>query len=358
MQNDLLYPLSEQFFICLCLWVPIFCVSSIITYTVTPSSDIKTNKDISSSDISNLVFNCFFVTSMVLTPLYLYEIMKIVTMFDTTDLLYNLRILAVHGDNDFGVLKYSYIINQVLFVVAMWQYPKVPIWKIVLITIACLIVQFALMEKNGIFFLAIATLLILYQKGVLKLRSIVITFGIIVFLFFLINMSKEIKSDDSYENMTFVDFLGIYILSPSVAFGYVTEDLSNQFGSNTFQYFYHILNNLGMGDYEVNQRLQEYVWVPLPTNVYTIFQPFYEDFKYWGVAFFAFLYGTIMGFTYRIFKNGVFLAACVYTYFAKVLVVQFYHEDFILCIAMFVQYLILIMIIQGFRSRFIIKDIF
>ena len=66
--------------------------------------------------------------------------------------------------------------------------------------------------------------------------------------------------------------------------------------------------------------------MPIPTNVYTIFQPFYRDFGYWGIAVFAAIYGIIMGMTYRYSKNGNSFFICLYTYFFSLIVLQFYQE--------------------------------
>jgi len=361
-ESDLLYPLSNKFYTSLIIWVPIFCSSSLLSFYALPKHlKDEAKRKTEMRDISMTMFNAFFMLSVIMTPIYVYQIMKIVTMFDTTDLFYNLRYLAVNGENDFGILKYSYIINQVLFVVAVWQYPKIPGWKLLLVTIAFIMGQFALMEKNGLFLMVITMLIVLYSKNIIKLRTIFIVLAIIVIVFFLINFSKEIKSDEGAESATFLDFIGIYILSPSVAFGYVTQDLSNQFGAHTFEYFYSLLDNWGIGDYVVYERLRGYVWVPLPTNVYTIFQPFYEDFGYQGIAFFAFIYGVIMGTAYRFFKYGYFIALCIYTFLAKVMFVQFYHEDFIMSIATFGQFTILVLLISipwklPFKTVFLSKE--
>jgi oligosaccharide repeat unit polymerase len=356
-QRGLLYPLSDQFYNCVLIWVPIFCLSSLITYYVLPKVKDETHTSVMRTEINKWLFNAIFIIAVVTTPLYVYQIIKIVTMFDTTDMLFNLRLLAVYGDHDLGFLQYSYIINQSLFVIAIWQYPKVPIWQIIVILIMNLMGQFAIMEKSGVFFLVITTLFVLYEKHVIKVRSIFITFGIIILVFFFINMSKEVKSDNSFESMTFVDFFSIYILSPSVAFGKVTEDLSNQFGSHCFQYVYLFLNRWGIGDYEVNTRLQEFVWVPLPTNVFTIFQPFYEDFQYKGVAFFAFIYGILSGWIYRLFRNGSFIARCIYAYFVRFLIMQFYHEDLIMNIILFIQFVFFVSIISFNSMKISFKKI-
>ena len=346
-ENDLLYPLSNQFYTSLFIWIPIFCMSSIFSFYAFPAfKDYSPEQSFRVGAINHSIYNVFFILTMIMTPLYVYQILKIVMMFDTTDLLFNLRYYAVNGENDFGIIKYSYIINLTLYVISIWEYPKISKLKLFAVLIALLMSQFALMEKNGLFLLAVSTLFALYSKRKITARTIAFTFLAIVFLFFFINFSKEIKSDSQAESASFLDFIGVYILSPSVAFGYITPDLSNQFGAHCFSYFYNILDSLGIGNYVLYERLQGYVLVPLPTNVYTIFQPIYQDFGYMGIGVFAFLYGTLTGVAYRLYYYGNIIAICTYTYLAKVLFVQFYHEDFIMSIATFGQFILLVTIIS------------
>ena len=306
-QGNLLYPLGDQFYNCLMLWVPIFCGSSLITYYVMPEHGDTDKNSSAIPEINHTLFTVFYVISMVITPLYLYEIMQTVMMFDTADMLYNLRILAVHGDESHGFLNYSYVLNQVLLVVALWQYPKVPMWQLITIILASMMSAFAIMEKGMVFFLFAAVIFTLYEKKVIRMRSIIFSALSIIILFFLINMARDYREDaDPNDATTFLDFFGIYVLSPAVAFERVQEDLTPQFGSHTFHTIYLFLNRFG-GDYEVKAALQEFVWVPLPTNVYTVFQPFFEDFKYKGVAIFAMFYGLFSGWCYRIWQMPVCL---------------------------------------------------
>lgn len=77
----------------------------------------------------------------------------------------------------------------------------------------------------------------------------------------------------------------------------------------------------------VYDRLQPFVFIPIPTNVYTIFQPFYQDFGYRGVAVWSVIYGLICGHLYAKKYNGNSFANCLYLYFAYILVLQFFQEN-------------------------------
>ena len=337
-QGNLLFPLGDQFYNCLALWLPIFCISSLITYYVLPKSNAVECGRTSIPDINNTLFNFFYFFSMVITPLYLYQIIQVVMMFDSADMLSNIRTLAVYGDESYGILNYSYVLNQVLLVVALWRYPKVPVWQLTTIIIASLMSAFAIMEKGMLFFLFATVLYVFYQKGVIKMRSIILSSATLILVFFLINTARSYREDaDPNEAVSFLDFFAIYVLSPAVAFEQVTEDLTPQFGSHTFQTIYLFLNRFG-GNYEVNVKLQEFVWVPLPTNVYTVFQPFFEDFKYKGVAIFAMFYGVICGYVYRLSRNGSSVGKCLYAYVVYVLALQFFQENVMMSMVTVVQF--------------------
>ena len=98
------------------------------------------------------------------------------------------------------------------------------------------------------------------------------------------------------------------------------------------------------------ERVQDFVFVPIPTNIYTIFQPFFEDFKYRGIAFFALIYGTFSGWIYRLYQNGSAMGKAIYTYLVYILVLQFYQENLILNIVQFSHFVFIVLLVQ---QRFI-----
>ena len=355
-QKDLLYPLSDQFYICVTSWLIIFIVCSVATYYLMPSSGNTAETKAKDIDISMLAFNTMYVISMIITPLYLYEILQVVAMFDPADMLNNIRLLAVFGDESHGFLSYSYIMNQVLLVSGLWLYPKIPKWKLATIFAATFMSAFAIMEKGMLFFIILVTLFVMYQKKRIKLRTIGLSGAAVILLFFIINVLRS-GSLASLENndSTLLNFFAIYILSPSVAFGRVAQDITTQVGSHTFQVPYLLLNQWGFGNFEINIKTQDFVYVPLPTNVYTIFQPFFQDFSYRGVAFFAMLYGTVTGFLYRMYKNGNGICRCIYTYFVYVLVLQFFQENIFMNIVMVMQFALFTMLIQQQTLRLNMK---
>ncbi len=331
-----LYPLTSQFYYCFAIWIIIFCGCSLLTYNL---SATRNTGSITKEHLhfNKYIFTFFFVISLIITPLYVYRVLQIVMMFSSEDLLNNVRTLAVYGEGQ-GFLNYSNVINQSLFVVALWAHPKVPLWQIVILTLACLLNSLAIMEKGGIFFVFFCLIFVLFEKRIIKFRAIIITGVLLLGFFYLFNLARSGEDSEYQKNETFMDFFAMYALASPVAFCQLMPDVTPQFGANTFGTIYLFLERLGVQDIIVKDKLQEFAWVPIPTNVYTAFHPFYVDFGYQGVAFFAALYGIVTGWLYRLFRNGSSVGCCLYTMAAEVLVLQFYQENVFLSIIFVLQF--------------------
>lgn len=355
-ESDELYPLSDQFYICLAIWLAVFCASSFATFNVLPRLAQRVRTYMVTVPFNSLVFNFLFVISVTITPLYLYSILKIVSQFGTEEFIADIRIFAVHGNESFGYLSLSYVLNQALLIMALWRYPRVPLWQLLTVYCMAFMNAFAIMEKGMLFYIVIITLFVSYEKRFLKMRSVVMSLAVIVILFFVINLFRATDESGYAEDTSFLDFVVMYVLSPPVAFGTLSPDISLQPGSHTFQAIYKLLNKWGVGDFVVNEKLQDFVFVPISTNIYTIFQPFFEDFKYRGIAFFALIYGIFSGWMYRLYQNGNAVGKTIYTYLVYLLVLQFYQENLFLNIVQFSQFVFLVMLVQqrfvGFSYNF------
>ena len=343
LSGDLLYPLQDRFYTCVIIWVALMSVTSIITYYAFPAKSgfqqpqgtTPIQQDL---NINNFFFTVFFVISMVCTPLYLYNIYKIISMFGSEELFFNLRVLANEGEKSMvqTILTYVGAINQALFVICIWRYPKGNKLILTAIILANLMCSIAIMEKGVLFFMLFVTLFVLYEKRRIKISSIAFWSIVVLLVFYGINVLRT--PENAAKEPTFVDFFNVYILSPSVAFERAQEKLTEQFGSRSFAFIYALITRLGLGKFVVEPKLQEFVYVPIPTNVYTIFQPFFQDFGYKGVAFFATVYGTFTGWLYRQCNNGGAISKCVYAYVIEILILQFYQENLILSMSMMIQY--------------------
>lgn len=330
--GDLIYPIRNSFYIGISLWLPIFCLVSWLTYTLhKPSAE---RVDIKTFEIkySSLVFNVFLVISILCTPLCVKKVMDIIMMFGTENLMYNMRVLAIKGETGLGILAYCFTINKALLILAFWRYPNIKKWQLVLVIILFAMNAFIDMDKGSIFFLAITAIFVLHQRRKIKIRGIVLLGIALLIVFFIFTIMRTKTGDDgkgALDDLTILEFIGIYVLTTPVAFGYLQPNIGAPYGSYTLTIVYLILNKLG-GNFPIIEQVQEFVWVPLPTNIYTIMQPFYLDFGYTGIAFFAVLYGVVCGWAYRSYRNGNSTGCVMYTYLLFYLVLQFSQEGLIM----------------------------
>ncbi len=344
-----LYPITKQFYLCFIIWIPIFLICTSVIYALSSEQKPKTVA-VDGIDYNKYTFYFFFIVSLIITPLYVYRVIQIVTMFGTEDLMTNIRTLALYGEGQ-GILNYSVVINQALFVVALWAHPKVPTWQVVILGIACLMNSLAIMEKGSMFFVFVSSVFVLFEKKVIKIRSILLFSVILFIVFYLFNLGRAGEGSDYQEEETILDFFIMYVLSPPVAFCQLPEEVTPQFGTNTFEVIYLFLSRLGIGDFIVKDKLQEFVFVPVSTNVYTIFQPFFIDFGYRGIAVFAGIYGCIIGWIYRQYKNGNGVGACLYTYAVYVLLLQFYQENVFYSLVFVLQFTFFIVLFTQKRIK-------
>ena len=330
--GDLIYPIKNQFYYGISLWLPIFCLVSWITYTLLKTSGTRVDRKKFEIKYSNLVFNIFLAISILCTPLCVKKVMDIIMMFGTEDLMYNMRVLAIKGETGLGILAYCFTINKALLILAFWRYPNIKKWQLALVIILFAMNAFVDMDKGSIFFIAITAIFVLYQRGKISIRGIAF-FGIaLVLIFFVFTIMRTETGDDgkgSLDDLTILEFIGIYVLTTPVAFSYMQPNIGAPYGSYTLTTVYLILNRLG-GNFPIIEQIQEFVWVPLPTNLYTIMQPFFLDFGYPGIAFFAVLYGVVCGWAYRSYRNGSSIGCVMYTYLLYYLVLQFSQEGLIM----------------------------
>lgn len=354
--GDKLYPLTSQFYVCLSLWVSIFCVSSFITFNLfLKKKDVETLEPRMKLNVNETIFYVLLVVTLVLSPLCVRKVMEIINLFGTDNLMQNIRLLAVKGDG-LGILDLSFVINKALFIVALWRYPKVSIWTVLLISLLTLMNSFAIMDKGTLFFMMIVVVFVLYEKGIMRLYHMAMGGVIMVVLFFVMTVLRG-GTDESgnlkMEDYSILEFLAMYIFANPVAFGYLDQSVDTQFGTNTLYLFYYYLVRFDLGHYNVATLVQEFTYVPILTNLYTIMQPFFIDFGVVGVAFFALVYGVFLGWCYSLYKNGNSVGKCLYTYLVMVLVLQFGQEQIFFLPIPFIRICVLIYILTQSKFRIV-----
>lgn len=339
-------PLTPQFFLSISLWVPILVITSFLTFNLLPHRTCTIPTD--GVPVNSHIYGLLFFVAAIFSPMYAYRVWQVVSLFGSEEMLSDVRNLAVFGSGQ-GIFNYAIVISQSLLLVSLWRYPKIAKWQLAVVILCCMVNSLAIMEKGSLFFVILCGIYVLYERGVVRGWHIVLFGTLTVLFFYLFNMMRD---GEQYSNKySLFDFFSTYVLSPPVAFCRVRQEITDQFGTNTLETIYLFLNRLG-ANVEVHEKTQEFVYVPVYTNVYTIMQPFFRDFGYFGVAFFAWVYGLMSGMLYRFSCNGNPFYVCLYTYMVYVLILQFYQENLFLSIVFVLQLVFFVWLLTQSNIRF------
>ena len=348
--GDRLYPLTSQFYICISLWISIFCISSFVTYNLWAHS--KDYTEIRQLHLNKTIFYLLLIVTLIFSPLCVKRVMDVISMFNTDNIMLAIRTVAIYGDG-FGILDLCFVINKALLLVVLWRYPQVSAKTVFLILILLFLNSLAIMDKSTLFFIFVSFAFILYEKRKIRFIHIGICSVLVVALLFGLTVMR-----DSFVHKGSLDillFLSEYIFANPVAFGYAHEAVSPQFGANTLFLLYYYLHRFDFGNYEVVDLVQEFSYVPIKTNLYTVMQPFYVDFGISGVAFFAILYGVGFGLCYRLYRNGNSSAKCIYTYLVYILLLQFGQEAIFLRPVEFLRLLLLVYLMVQRKFKLVLR---
>ena len=341
MTSEWLFPATPRLWYSLALWIPVFVFSSLFAYL--PCEMNGAMQSAKPGQYGRWFFYGFLALSVLLTPFYLLAVWHNVSEMPASgagELVRNLRDLALE-QRDYGLLGWAFVLNKLLFVTSLYWRRELPWWALLIVVVLNILTAASIMEKGYLAFLVIVAAWLLYEQGVLKMWHIELTVLLALIGAYFFTLIRTYAETNAQDLMSFGDFFSIYVTSSSIAYCYMPDVPGVQWGENTFALMYHIMNRLGLGSFEVVQRVQPFINVPVETNTYTVMQPFYLDFGYAGVAFFAYLYGVLSGVLYRWHRQGSTWATCFYAIVLAALCTQFHQEELLGNLVQNIQYAVL-----------------
>lgn len=343
--GNMLRSLSSKFYICLFLWVTSLSVTSMVVFANIKQKECNMHLP-NRVFYNNFILRFLIILSVILTPFYFYIIFKSLNG-DFTNIFLRLRDKAVTGGYDLGLLGYIETLNFVLLIIAFYVYPRVSKKTIAYLLTVNFLTGFAIMEKGTFFEIILTIIFVYFIKKRISTKTIVYT--IIGFMLAMVGFQFLRSGSD---DVNIVHFFTLYILSPSAAFDTLTITNSPQIGLNTFSFYYKVINAIFGTDFVEVPMLKDFVNVPMHVNVYTVMQPYYEDFGYIGVFIFGMINGIMSGYIFKKSLSGKLIWICSYTFICEYFILQFFQERLFVSHSDFIQIILFAYLISLPKLKF------
>lgn len=301
------------------------------------------------------LFPCLYIT---------YK--QVSTMVGGGSLLLNLRLAntgIIETDFDHGIFMYVYTIAFVSYMVELLSLKDDgDKRRFILILIINIILAITTMAKTSFLFLIFSSMI-----GMMFIYKIPLKKVSIIFILTLLIMSsiQLLRVGDSESGGSVIlDMLNTYVFGGLPAMDQIvnSEMRSSSPGQFTLAFFYSFVDKLGILNKEslhfsyLNDITDKgYLYVPGPTNVYTVLGPIWFDFQFLGLIIFSFVVGFLASFFYKSASLGNRAGMIVYSYFACVLILQFFGEYVFTNLSYLIQLLILSYLAYHCKFMFVWK---
>lgn len=164
-----------------------------------------------------------------------------------------------------------------------------------------------------------------------------------VFLIYAIFLNKGGSSEASVsENLTSVsEEILFYMFGSFPAFDhFIHSHYELEYGEYTFRFLYAFLEKISSTDHAPIKLIQEFVYVPFQTNVYTIYRVYVSDFGPFGAMLIIYFIGLIQTYFYLNISKGL-IYEFLYAIFLYPLCFSFFDDQYFSILSQWIQYVIL-----------------
>ncbi len=326
--------LQQQFLLCAGMWSGCFVLSSLSMQSLSYS-----NKKM---QCSVTIRDLYFWISIACIPALLLFAYRAITYGTTDSIALNLRMATLGENTKVGEDTYTpmyYILWLTTYLLYLIDANKKH-WKRAVI-LGCLTLLFgiATMSKAMILTVGIITLFVLYKRGIISTKYILIGGAAVLAMMIVLQGIRHSMFMDKEEVENIFEQ---YILRGFCAFDTLHSCSSSHFGENVFRIFYAIPYKLGWSSIEPIDPILPWVYEPVATNTYTVMYPFFLDFGYAGVGVFAVVLGAGAGWLYTKSKQGNPFYTILYAYFCVMLVMQYVQDNFFTNLAGHVKFILIV----------------
>ena len=280
-------------------------------------------------------------------PFYIIKLLALSELSGIDNFLIGIRAQTSSGiKGELGIGIWEYVVSFASFISLAAFYEKNNSrWAVVrasLLIALALLYQLSTGGRTGAILILISLAGITFirvRKVTIKTASVVILFLIVIFSVPAILLNKGASQDASFiDNASSIgENIQFYVLSSLVAFDrVVVESPPRSHGLLTFRFFINMANALG-ASIDLPSSVLEYTETPNPTNIYTIYYPYYIDFGKLGIFVIMIMLGAIITLVYKFAIYGRPEAIILYGLCFGDLMLTNSGEPFIVALSFWIQ---------------------
>ncbi len=352
--SDMFYPITTELLAMIVLGALLFSVGVYVaTYRFKP--DISPAPPISMGD-RLWIIDVLLAMSCIGLPFYVRHAINVGLNGPFDDMWVNLRYAVTTDIYSFGLTAYFGTISFCTTGFLLSLETRRVKWRMVLAIGLSLTYAIFSSGRTPLFCLVLMVLGILaIQRRIRPLHAILVFVPVAAatFAFVAVAMLKGGSATATFdENLITVtdSFLG-YLLSPLPAFsGEVGAPPPPGLGENTFRFFFALFERLGAPVNAV-PLIQEFTDVPMSTNVYTVFQPYFVDFRWPGAMIAMLLLGGVHGFVYERAASRRPYFVFLYGALMYPLFMQFFQDQYMNLLSTWLQIGLITAIVYSVHQR-------
>ncbi len=313
------------------------------------NNKVKTNVD----RMFQVRIGCTLI-SLLLLPLYIMSVLRIAEGGISDNLLFNIRYEMVINEVDIGPAIYAQMFAMFTMTVqflSLLQYGKKTNTWLFVINLIIVIVYTFFSSGRGYYLFIVAVLFgIQVVVSQVSKKFVLIAFGIFLSLFITVGILLNKVNINANSQETFVSAsmiaIGLYVVVPLNAFDFELTRTSiwHDNGANTLRFFQALAEKTGLysSDLQAKKLVQEFVFVPYPCNVYTIYSPYFRDFGLLITFIFLFI---IICFHSWLFHKAIAKknwAIIAYSLLVFPLIFSFFQDQYFSLLSTWIQFSLLI----------------
>lgn len=321
-----LYPLIDNTYLAICIWVSVFCFFSYnVSYLKISIPSILKYRTINPFWTRKSMMILYIVCMVILV----YSQYKIGASFDAGNSIAGMRSALQNYDENLPL--YFRLLNrvEVLIYVVFWGIISSKSKnnnKLLTFLLGLLIIVFTLLlaTKGKIIEFFLTYFLLQYKFKKINVKYIILGFGILIFLLAVVILNR----DDS--DFGIIDLGIIYLFSPLTA---LSEALSYQNFIPSYDLRYSLGTLSTIIAYfdpsylkSAGNAIDGWINVPFPTNVYTIIYNFYRDFGWFGIIIMGTILGIFWGIIYNFVRHNIKSFTLCYAILYYMLIFQFFGD--------------------------------